>query len=115
MRHLVYYPFAIVVIALYLLLPVKAFAHCDAPEACNAGAQVVQTGDEAPCGSCPCSGTQHADCCESACCCPCHAPFGQRVTVAYTPMVTFQRCPEVHGELPQVYPTIYVPPQNRIA
>jgi hypothetical protein len=114
MRHVMYYSFAIVVIALYLLLPVKVFACCDAPGVCKAGAQIVRASGEAPCGS-PCSGTPHADCCESSCCCPCHAPLGQRVTVAYTPMVTFRRCLEIRGKLPQVYPSIYVPPQNRTA
>jgi hypothetical protein len=115
MRHPVYYPFAIIVMALYLLLPARALAHCATPDACNAGMQVVQAADVAPCGTCPCSDTQHGDCCEGACCCPCHAPFGQRITITYSPMVTFQRYPEIHGDFPLVYLSIFVPPQNRIA
>jgi len=115
MRHPVYYPFAVILMALYLLLPARALAHCDAPEPCSAGVQVVQAADDAPWGACPCSDGQHGECCESACCCPCHAPFSQRITITYAPMVTRQGCSEILGELPQVYLSIFVPPQNRTA
>lgn len=115
MRHPLYYPFAIIVMALYLLLPARVLAHCSAPEPCSAGPMLVQAAGDAPCGSCPCSDTQHGDCCESACCCPCHAPFGQRITFTYSPMITFQSTPDLLGEPPQVYLSIFVPPQNRTA
>lgn len=89
-----------------LLAPVAAFSHAG-PEGVVAAA--VDAGD------CHSGGAaQHDDCCEtSACACACHAPLATSIAVPLPATVPLVFALQDAPELPQVYLSIFVPPQNR--
>ncbi len=67
----------------------------------------------APCGGCPCTDGQGSDCCGSSfCSCECHAPLSRDHRIVYAPVIVTQGFREPTGSLPQVYLSIFVPPQN---
>jgi hypothetical protein len=104
---------ALILISLYLLLPAAVFAHANLGQEIQGSALTVTVQESGvPCDGCPCTGTQDADCCENACPCCCHVPLAQLVTIAYSPFVISLNHPEYHLTSPQVYLSIYVPPQN---
>jgi len=107
---------AVILIVIYLMLPSTLFSHSsyigDDATAQSSSAFSTPT---SPRDTCPCSGGQHSDCCETTFCdCACHAPLGQGFQFAYTPMIAIQDFPESTWALPQVYRTIFVPPQNLV-
>jgi hypothetical protein len=105
---------AVFLILMYLGLPAAVTARTISPEAGLAAQQTVaDTSTTSPCDTCPCSDGHDADCCDTTgCSCACHAPLGQGVRLAYAPVVAVQSFPEPFWSLPQVYRTIFVPPQN---
>lgn len=112
--HLTFRHMAAFLIILYLLIPVMGFAHADV--AAVAAIDISSIGDVAgsPCEHCPCSDEKDATCCDTASCsCSFHSPPGQGGQVHYAPVVITTRHIESFRMLPQVYSTIYVPPQNR--
>jgi hypothetical protein len=105
---------AVLLIVIYMALPSTLFAHSSSMEddatALPSSAFSTST---SPCDSCPCSGEHHSDCCDTTSGnCVCHAPLGQGFQLAYTPMIAIRNFRESSWSLPQVYHTIFVPPQN---
>lgn len=105
---------ATILIALYLGVPATLSAHAASP---GDGVPAVQanqsTSAAAPGDGCPCSGDRETDCCDaSSCSCACHAPLGHGWRIPYAPFIATQRFCEPFRSLPQVYRTIFVPPQN---
>ncbi|MGB9080008.1 MAG: hypothetical protein WCD00_01835 [Desulfuromonadaceae bacterium] len=67
----------------------------------------------APCDGCPCSDGQGPDCCDTSfCSCACHAPLSQGLRLVYAPVIVTQHFREPAGSSPQVFLSIFVPPQN---
>jgi hypothetical protein len=106
---------AVILIVLYLFIPVMGFAHVDAP---GTGITAVISIDGvlgSPCDRCPCSDDQGSHCCDTAyCSCAFHSPPVQGVQVSYAPFMIITRNSDSFRMLPQVYRTIFVPPQNLI-
>ncbi len=105
---------AVLLIVIYLALPATLFAHSSFMED-DATAQLSSafSTSTSPCDTCPCSGEQDSDCCDTTSCnCNCHAPLGQGFQLAYTPIIAIQSFRESSWSLVQVYRTIFVPPQN---
>jgi hypothetical protein len=100
----------------YLLLPLNGLAQLQpfAPSVDTIAANI----EAAPghCNDCPCSDEGHGmGGCDASCsCCSCFAPLPQGVTLDFSPVVTFLTLFESFQALPQVFLTIFVPPQNRI-
>ena len=105
---------AVLLIVIYLALPATLFAHSSSMEdVATAQPSSVFSTSTSPCDTCPCSGEQHSDCCDTTSCnCVCHAPPGQGFQLAYTPMIAIHKFRETSWSLAQVYRTIFVPPQN---
>ena len=103
-----------VLIVIYLAMPATNFARAVTIEAGLPSAQAAGgTTTTAPCDSCPCSDGQGSDCCDTTFCnCACHAPLSQGLQLTYAPMIIDQSFPEPSWVLPQVYRSIFVPPQN---
>lgn len=113
--HRAFRHMSLFLIVLYLLVPVMGFAHDDVPAG---GLTVIQaTGGVVgyPCDHCPCSDEQGPRCCDAASCsCAFHSPPVQGVQLRYAPVVIIARHTDPFWMLPQVYRTIFVPPQNRV-
>lgn len=112
--HLTFRHMAVFLIILYLLIPVMGFAHAGVADV--APIDISSIGDVAgsPCDHCPCSDEKGSQCCDStSCSCSFHSPPVQGGQVRYAPVVIITRHTESFRMLPQVYSTIYVPPQNR--
>jgi len=62
-----------------------------------------------PCPKCPVGHHCESDCCSS------YAPLVQDQTLAYSPALGFLRLFSINIKPPQVYFSIYVPPQNHVA
>lgn len=102
---------AIILMVIYLAFPTVLCTHAVADGA--AVPPVSSTIHTFPCDTDPCSGGHDADCCDTTGCnCACHAPLGQGVRLAYAPVVVARQFYEPSGFFPQVYRTIFVPPQN---
>lgn len=109
---------ALCMVLAYLLLPMDGFAQLQpfAPSADQADTIVVNI--EAPhghCSDCPCSDDGHGTGgCDASCsCCSCFAPLPHGFTLDFSPVVTSLTLFEPFQALPQVFLTIFVPPQNR--
>lgn len=106
---------AAVLIIFYLCIPVMGFAHVDVPEGGVADIQLSEGAVTSPCEHCPCSDEQGSHCCDTtSCSCAFHSPPGQGVQVLYAPVVIINRQADIFWILPQVYGSIFVPPQNRV-
>ena len=103
-----------VLIVIYLALPATNLAHAAAREGSVPPTQATcSVTTAAPCDSCPCTGGQESDCCDSTfCSCACHAPLGQGLRLVYAPVIVTQNFREPTGALPQIFLSIFVPPQN---
>jgi len=113
MRQAIHTTFALILISCYLLLPATTFAHGNPlPDDTGASVSAKVATNGSPCHECPCSGTQETDCCDSDCCCPCHAPLTRHIGITYSPFVSYLYYPESHPAPTQVYLSIFVPPQN---
>jgi hypothetical protein len=105
------YSVAILLIAIYLVLPSTIFAHAAASAVGTAAVAAVCDDAAAPCKECP--GEKGAACCDSTfCTCACHAPLCHGLRLVYAPMITVQSFKEPLWSFPQVYRSIFVPPQN---
>jgi len=102
-------------IIIYLLIPVMGFDHVGVQDA--AASEIRSIGAVAagtPCEHCPCGDEQGSHCCDAGCCsCAFHSPPVQRVQPSYAPVVIIARHTESFWMLPQVYLSIFVPPQNQ--
>jgi hypothetical protein len=105
---------AVLLIAIYLALPTTLFTHSSSMEDdVTAQPSSAFSTSPSPCDTCPCSGEQHSDCCDTTSDnCVCHVPLGQSFQLAYTPMIAIRNFRESSWSLAQVYRTIFVPPQN---
>lgn len=97
----------------YLFLPAQGVVHaCVQNTAIQDSRTTYTTAPDSPCDECPCSGEQDSDCCDTTSCpCSCHTPLTRHMHT-YAPIVIVQRFAEPHWSLPQVYLSIFVPPQN---
>jgi hypothetical protein len=105
---------AIILIVIYLSLPTTILAHAAAQEStAPTGQSPAGITTNTPCDHCPCSENQGSDCCDTTFCnCACHAPLSQGVLLKYAPVIASQNFAEPSWSFPQVYRTIFVPPQN---
>ncbi|OGU16570.1 MAG: hypothetical protein A2076_02515 [Geobacteraceae bacterium GWC2_53_11] len=105
---------AFVLIIIYLALPATLCAQSVVFDAeGDLMPTISSTANTSPLDTCPCSDGHDSDCCDTTgCSCACHAPLGQRVRLAYAPVVVAQNFREPFWLLPQVYLAIFVPPQN---
>lgn len=105
---------ATILIVMYLALPTTLFAHIASMEVGDDSLQATASSSTiAPCDNCPCSDGQGSECCDSTFCnCACHAPLGQDLRLTYAPVIATQNFREPSWSFPQVYRTIFVPPQN---
>jgi hypothetical protein len=103
-----------VLIVIYLALPATNLAYAATQEASAPSAEEAYSSTTtAPCDSCPCSDGQGSDCCDTAfCSCACHAPLSQGLRLVYAPVIVIHRFREPTSSLPQVFISIFVPPQN---
>lgn len=109
-RHMI----SALVLVLYLLIPAQSLVHAAAIGAETTTTQSeVSTSADSSCPACPCSDEQGSDCCDSTfCTCSFHTPTTEHLYQNYSPMVTINRLLDPHWSLPQVYGSIFVPPQN---
>lgn len=113
--HLALRHMASLLIILYLFIPVMGFAHVAVinVDATEIGSIDAATGS--PCEQCPCSDEQGSRDCDTGCCsCAFHSPPVQSAQPSYAPIVIISRHAESFWMLPQVYLSIYVPPQNQL-
>lgn len=104
-------------LALYLLLPVRSLSHADMREAAVADAAVlsiVLSSDASPCGDCPChQGENGSDCCDTGSHgCSCHTASLSNITDRYAPAIVPTGFTEPLWSILDVYLQIFVPPQN---
>jgi len=98
---------------LYLLVPVMGFAH-GGKDAGGTDIRSIGGLASSPCGGCPCGDEQGSRCCDiDFCCCAFHCPPVQGTQARYAPVVIVARQGESFWKLPQVYLSIFVPPQNQ--
>lgn len=98
-----------VLIVLYLAFPAASLACAVSPETGVSSARsFIAPGD-----TCPCSDGQSSECCDMTfCTCACHIPLGQGTRLVYAPVIYTQSFREHFWSLPQVFLSIFVPPQN---
>jgi hypothetical protein len=100
-------------IIVYLSIPVMGFAHFNAPAQVAVEERSREGVTSVPCDQCPCGDEQGSDCCDSASCsCSFHSPPVQTLQIRYSPVVNLLQQSDPFWILPQVYLTIFVPPQN---
>jgi hypothetical protein len=105
---------AMLLIILYLFIPVMGFAHAGVADVVVTDIRSIDRFAASPCDHCPCSDGQGTHCCDTASCsCAFHSPPAQGVQVNYAPIVSITRHRDSFWFLPQVYGSIFVPPQNR--
>jgi hypothetical protein len=108
LRHL-----ASLLIILYLCIPVMGFSHAAVVDVAATEVGSLDAATGSPCGHCPCSDEQGSVSCDTGCCsCAFHSPPAQSAQPGYAPVVVVTRHDESFWMLPQVYLSIYVPPQN---
>lgn len=108
---------AIMLIVCCLVLPTTCLVEVFAAEAVVSYAQDAKLVSltTPPCDDCPGDDHHDGDCCDATCCnCVCHAPPGEGLQIKYAPLVARQSLSERSWALPQVYRTIFVPPQNQV-
>jgi len=110
-RHII----SFLVLALYLFLPAQGMVHAAASASDTSFAKMygfANTADS-PCPDCPCNDSHDSGCCDTNfCSCAFHAPITTHKQYTYSPRITLERLPEPIWFLPQVYGSIFVPPQN---
>jgi len=108
------YIISTILIVLYLALPATSYARAVAQDGSAPRDRTVwSTTSTAPCDTCPCSDGQGSDCCDSIfCSCACHAPLSQTLRLVYAPEFVILNFREPVWSLPQVFLSIFVPPQN---
>lgn len=111
LRHM-----ALLLIIFYLFIPVMGLAHSGGPDIGASNLSSIGSEIGSPCDHCPCSDEQGACHCDASCCsCASHSPPVQGVQIRYAPVIIITRHMESFMLLPQVYFTIFVPPQNPFA
>lgn len=105
---------AAILLVISLILPIA----CDAARLLDLvdSAVVVHTqvasdlsGGGCPCPECPCSQHCENDCCSS------YAPLFQSLVLDYSPTFAYLSFFSINIKPPQVYFSIFVPPQNHVA
>ena len=113
--HLTFRHMSALLLILYLFVPVMGFAHAGGVDV-----WVNEIGSHGgvasvPCDGCPCNDGQGSHCCDSDfCCCAFHCPPVQGIQVRYEPVEVITRHAESFRMPPQIYLSIFVPPQNRL-
>ncbi len=103
---------ALIMMVIYLAMPTTNFACVSIMVADVSSRQEIST-TAVPGDTCPCSDSQESGCCDTTCChCGCHVLFGNGLLPAYTPVIITRSLQEQSWLLPQVYRSIFVPPQN---
>lgn len=106
---------AVLLIIVYLFIPVMGFAHVDAPAVARLDVRSIDGVVGSPCDHCPCSDERDSRCCDTVFCnCAFQSPPVQGVKLIYAPVMLITRNSESFRKLPQVYSSIFVPPQNRL-
>jgi hypothetical protein len=109
LRHL-----SSLLIIIYLFIPVMGFAHVGDQGVAATEIRSIGAVAGAPCGHCPCGDEQGSHCCDTGCCsCAFHSPPVEVLQPGYAPVVVIARHTESFRMLPQVYLSIFVPPQNQ--
>lgn len=104
---------ATVLIVIYLTLPIAVCAQISALESGAPDVQVNNNVTSTASGDvCPCADETGSSCCDTTCCCACHAPLGKVFRLAYAPVLASHVFSEPLRFFPLVYQAIYVPPQN---
>jgi hypothetical protein len=112
--HVSLHHISVFLIIIYLCIPVIGFAHVDIPNAEEMNIRSVGEVAGSPCERCPCSDEQGSSCCDTDfCCCGFHSPPVLGIQLYYAPVVVIVRHIESFWKLPQVYFSIFVPPQNQ--
>jgi hypothetical protein len=112
--HFSLHHISVFLIIIYLCIPVIGFAHVDIPNTEKINVQSVGEVAGSPCEHCPCSDEQGSGCCDADfCSCGFHTPPVPGVQLCYAPVVIISRHVEHFWKLPQVYFSIFVPPQNQ--
>lgn len=113
--YLTFRHMAALLIIFYLFIPVMGFAHVDVPDGGSADIRSIDGVAGSPCEHCPCSDEQGSRCCDTtSCSCSFHNPPVLGVQMRYAPVVMITRTTESFWMLPQVYRSIFVPPQNQL-
>jgi len=101
-------------ISFCLLLSVQAFARV-LPHGSASGMQQIALGTgQTPCNDCPCDDEHGGRECAPACsCCSESASLPENVISAFFSIVEISPATELLFLMPQVYSSIFVPPQNR--
>jgi len=101
-------------IIFYLIIPVMGFAHVATPDIGTTDIRSIGGVASSPSDGCPCNDEQGSRCCDiDFCCCEFHCPPVQGVQARYAPVVIDACHSGSFWMLPQVYLSIFVPPQNR--
>jgi len=107
---------AAVLLIVYLLFPATAHVNAYAQHHENSVSVVSSSApSDVPAKDSPCSGGMHdSGCCDTnSCSCSCHLPLTlNSLQIAYSPLISMQRFSDLSWYLPQVYLTIFIPPQN---
>lgn len=102
---------SILLILLYLVLPLKG--HAAGGLSLTGFDPAVSASSDVPCDQCPCGDERENDCCGAAVCgCAFHSPPEQVTLLRYNPDSETLAYSDPSWSLPQVYPSIDVPPQN---
>ena len=111
--HLALRHMASFLIVLYLCIPVMGFAHVAVVNVAATEIGSIGAATGSPREQCPCSDEQGSRSCDTGgCSCAFHSPPAQSAQPSYAPVVIITRHAESFWMLPQVYLSIYVPPQN---
>jgi len=104
--------------ALLLIISLVMPLACDAARLMDLTDSAVvvhsQLAADASHGDCPCPECPVGHHCENDCCSS-YAPVIQDQTLAYSPALGFLRLVSINSKPPQVYFSIFVPPQNHAA
>ncbi len=114
MRNSLQYIAAAILLTISLVMPLA----CDAARLLDLADSVkivhLQSISSIDDGGCPCPECPLEHHCENDCCSG-YAPMHQNLTIAYSPMLGYLSSFSISTKLPQVYFSIFVPPQNVIA
>jgi hypothetical protein len=111
---------ALLIVSAYLILPLDSFANLEpifaSPLQSESSIQQLSSTGQSD-SHCPCTDRHGSDGCNSGCsCCSCSSFFAPLPAMiawrAFQPVTSFSLL-EPFQRFPEVYPTIFVPPQNR--
>jgi len=114
MRISFQYIAAAILLTISLVMPLA----CDAARLLDLADSVkivhLQSVSDIADSDCPCPECPQEHHCENDCCSG-YAPMYQSLTIAYSPILGYLSSFSISTKLPQVYFSIFVPPQNIVA